>query len=248
MEENQELHLEGTEGTEGTEIEAPKNTRPISTRKQLKESLAQIDSLLKYKSMKSAKLADLAIERAGLVKLLLQNEHDDKHNAAIEENERLTAEVTSLGEENARLTQANAELRASQPPRVNAQVLSERIPDSALQQITTLEELLKSVATLARGVDVDARTRHAVSLVIKHGKRAMSVVEGLGVDFSACASSLQKPESELLGLLSAAQQEGTGTPIWRAVLAVKYEIQVDGHGKRQHPDVFAESNLYADTL
>ena len=126
-------------------------------------------------------------------------------------------------------------------------VQPERIPDSALQeQVDTLAELLKSVATLARGVAVDARTRHAVSLTLQYGKSAMPAVEGLGVDFSACASSLQKPESELLGLLSAAQQEGTGTPIWRAVLAVKYEIQVDLHGKRQHPDVFADE--YADTL
>jgi hypothetical protein len=249
MEENQELHLEGTEGTEGTEIEAPKNTRPISTRKQLKESLAQIDSLLKYKSMKSAKLADLAIERAGLVKLLLQNEHDDKHNAAIEENERLTAEVTSLGEENARLTQANAELRASQTPRVNAQVLSERIPDSALQQITTLEELLKSVATLARGVDVDARTRHAVSLTMKYGKRAMSVVEGLGVDYASVVTSLNRSDTELLTLLQSAEREGTATPIWRAVLALKYQVQVDGHGKRRYRDEFSDdSSLYADAL
>ena len=244
--------MENEEPIEGTqaldlEIEAPKNTRPISTRKQLKESLAQIDSLLKYKSMKSAKLADLAIERAGLVKLLLQNEHDDKHNAAIEDVERLTAEVTRLSEENARLTHAALTTRTKA-----LEVQPERIPDSVLQeQVRTLEELLKSVATLARSCDIESRTRHAVSLVIKYGKRVFPVVEGIGVDFSSVAVALQKSETELLGFLQQAQQEGTGTPIWRAVLAVKYQVQVDGHGKRQSPyrDEFSdESSLYADTL
>jgi hypothetical protein len=208
------------------------------------DRVKQLDSLSRNKELKLAKLADVQLEIASLERLLYNDSREDRNSETLALNATLNEQLTQANAEIARLTQANAELRASQTPRVNA---SERIPDSALQeQVDTLAELLKSVATLARGVAVDARTRHAVSLVIKHGKRAMSVVEGLGVDFSACASSLQKPESELLGLLSAAQQEGTGTPIWRAVLAVKYEIQVDLHGKRQHPDVFADE--YADTL
>jgi hypothetical protein len=234
MEENQDT---------GLETEPQKNYRGKSPRNRLLDRVKQLDSLSRNKELKLAKLADVQLEIASLERLLYNDSREDRNSETLAELATATEQLTRANAEIARLTQANAELRASQPPRVNA---SERIPDSALQQITTLEELLKAVSTLARGVDVDARTRHAVSLVIKHGKRAMSVVEGLGVDFSACASSLQKPESELLGLLSAAQQEGTGTPIWRAVLAVKYEIQVDLHGKRQHPDVFADE--YADTL
>jgi hypothetical protein len=229
------------------ESETPqKNYRGKSPRNRLLDRVKQLDSLSRNNGLKLAKLADVQLEIASLERLLYNDSREDRNSETFAELATATEQLTQANAEIARLTRANAELRASQTPRVNALNASERIPDSALQQITTLEELLKSVATLARGVDVDARTRHAVSLVIKHGKRAMSVVEGLGVDFSACASSLQKPESELLGLLSAAQQEGTGTPIWRAVLAVKYEIQVDLHGKRQHPDVFADE--YADTL
>jgi hypothetical protein len=49
--------------------------------------------------------------------------------------------------------------------------------------------------------------------------------------------------------LQQAQQEGTGTPIWRAVLAVKFLVQVDGHGKQRYHDEFdSESSLYADSL
>ncbi len=242
MEENQDT---------GLETEPQKNYRGKSPRNRLLDRVKQLDSLSRNKELKLAKLADVQLEIASLERLLYNDSREDRNSETLTELATATEQLTQANAEIARLTQANAELRASQTPRVNALNAlnaSERIPDSALQQITTLEELLKAVSTLARGVDVDARTRHAVSLVVKHGKRAMSVVEGLGVDFSACASSLQKPESELLGLLSAAQQEGTGTPIWRAVLAVKYEIQVDGHGKRQHPDVFAESSLYADRL
>jgi hypothetical protein len=235
MEENQDT---------GLETEPQKNYRGKSPRNRLLDRVKQLDSLSRNKELKLAKLADVQLEIASLERLLYNDSREDRNSETLALNATLNEQLTQANAEIARLTQANAELRASQTPRVNA---SERIPDSALQeQDDTLAELLKSVATLARGVAVDARTRHAVSLVIKHGKRAMSVVEGLGVDFSACASSLQKPESELLGLLSAAQQEGTGTPIWRAVLAVKYEIQVDLHGKRQHPDVFADE--YADTL
>jgi hypothetical protein len=241
MEENQDTGLKSFETEPQKNSSTPRGKSP---RNRLLDRVKQLDSLSRNKELKLAKLADVQLEIASLERLLYNDSREDRNSETLALNATLNEQLTQANAEIARLTQANAELRASQTPRVNA---SERIPDSALQeQVDTLAELLKSVATLARGVAVDARTRHAVSLVIKHGKRAMSVVEGLGVDFSACASSLQKPESELLGLLSAAQQEGTGTPIWRAVLAVKYEIQVDLHGKRQHPDVFADE--YADTL
>jgi hypothetical protein len=241
MEENQDTGLKSFETEPQKNSSTPRGKSP---RNRLLDRVKQLDSLSRNKELKLAKLADVQLEIASLERLLYNDSREDRNSETLAFNATLNEQLTQANAEIARLTQANAELRASQTPRVNA---SERIPDSALQeQVDTLAELLKSVATLARGVAVDARTRHAVSLVIKHGKRAMSVVEGLGVDFSACASSLQKPESELLGLLSAAQQEGTGTPIWRAVLAVKYEIQVDLHGERQHPDVFADE--YAETL
>ena len=240
-------NTEEVQDTQALELEPemePKQSK--STRKQLKESLAQIDKLLKFKSMKSAKLADLAIERAGLIKLLLQIEHDDKADKNFAELATTTAQLTEANAEIVRLKQNELQSRATQ--RVQPQT-DDRV--SALQeQVRTLEELIKSVATLARSCDIEPRTRHAVSLVIKYGKRKelMSAVEGLGVDFSSVAVALQKSETELLGLLQQAQQEGTGTPIWRAVLAVKYQVQVDGHGKRQYRDEFSESSLYADSL
>jgi hypothetical protein len=241
--------MEENQDTDKSDLE-PGIKQSKSTRKQLKESLAQIDKLLNFKSMKSAKLADLAIERSGLIKLLLQIEHDEKadKNLALKPlNEQLTARVAELEKENAELKH---ELQSRANQRVQHQTPDNRVP--ALQeQVSTLEELLKTVATLARSCDIESRTRHAVSLVIKYGKQVFPVVEGIGVDFSSVAVALQKSETELLGLLQQAQQEGTGTPIWRAVLAVKYQVQVDGHGKRQTPyrDEFdSESSLYADTL
>ena len=235
--------IEGTQALDTeTDLTEPKQSK--STRKQLKESLAQIDKLLKFKSMKSAKLADLAIERSGLIKLLLQIEHDEKADKNLALNEQLTARVAELEKENAELKQNELQSRANQ--RVQPQTPDNRVP--ALQeQVSTLEELLKTVATLARSCDIESRTRHAVSLVIKYGKQVFPVVEGIGVDFSSVAVALQKSETELLGLLQQAQQEGTGTPIWRAVLFVRDAIQVDRHGKRQYCDEF-ESSLYADSL
>lgn len=213
-----------------------------STRKQLKESLAQIDKLLKFKSMKSAKLADLAIERAGLIKLLLQIEHDDKADKNFAELATTTAQLTEANAEIVRLKQNELQSRATQ--RVQPQT-DDRV--SALQeQVSTLESLLKDVSALARAVDVEERTRAACRLVIQYGRKAMSAVEEMGVSFSGVVTSLQKSDTELLTMLQLAEREGDGTPIWRAVLAVKYEIQVDGHGKRQYRDEFSDE--YADTL
>ena len=242
-------NTEEVQDTQALELEPemePKQSK--STRKQLKESLAQIDKLLKFKSMPSRSLSNLAIERSGLIKLLLQIEHDEKTDKNLVLNEQLTTRVAELEKENAELKQNELQSRANQ--RVQPQTPDNRVP--ALQeQVSTLEELLKTVATLARSCDIESRTRHAVSLVIKYGRRKepMSAVEGLGVDFSSVAVALQKSETELLGLLQQAQQEGTGTPIWRAVLAVKYQVQVDGHGKQRYHDEFdPESSLYADSL
>jgi hypothetical protein len=221
--------------------------RGKSPRNRLLDRVKQLDALAKNKELKLAKLADVQLEAASLERLLYNDARDDRNN-------ELTAQVTAQREEIARLTQANAELKSELQTRT-AQREPERIPDDRVQglqeQVSTLESLLKEVATLARSCDIESRTRHAVSLVIKYERRKelMSAVEGLGVDFSSVAVALQKSETELLGLLQQAQQEGTGTPIWRAVLAVKYQVQVDGHGKqRYHDEVDSESSLYADSL
>ena len=229
------------------ESETPqKNYRGKSTLKRLKDRLKTLDTLIHDKTVKAAKRADLCIEAAGIEKLLFQADRDDEADKTLALNATLTAEVARLSEENARLTQALANAHAAKS------VQPERIPDSALQeQVDTLAELLKSVATLARGVAVDARTRHAVSITMKYGKRKelMSVVEELGVDYASVVTSLNRSENELLTLLQSAEREGTATPIWRAVLALKYQVQVDRHGKRRYRDEFSdESSLYADTL
>ena len=231
--------------------ETPRNRKNSLGR--LKDRLKAIDKLINDHKTKSGKREDLCIQASEIERLLWQADREDKASEPLAQLSSATEQLTRANAEIQRLTQANAELRASQTPRVNAKALEvlSRIPDSALQQITTLEALLQSVATLARGVDVDARTRHAVSLAIKYGRSAMSVVEGLGVDYASVLTSLNRSETELLTLLQSAEREGTATPIWRAVLALKYQVQVNGHGKRQSPyrDVFSDdSNLYADSL
>ena len=226
------------------ESETPqKNYRGKSTLKRLKDRLKTLDTLIHDKTVKAAKRADLCIEAAGIEKLLFQADRDDEADKTLALNATLTAEVARLSEENARLTQALANAHAAKS------VQPERIPDSALQeQVDTLAELLKSSRHASPWGCCRRRTRHAVSLTLQYGKSAMPAVEGLGVGFSAAVTTLQKGETEILTLLELAQRDGVMCPIYRAVLAVKYEIQVDGHGRRQHPDVFAESNLYADTL
>jgi len=68
----------------------------------------------------------------------------------------------------------------------------------------------------------------------------------MGVSFSSVVTALQKSETELLGLLQQAQQEGPALPVYRAVLSVRDSVQVDGHGKKHYPDVFDDG--YAKEL
>lgn len=234
------MENENRKEPEPQDIETSK--RGKSPRNRLLDRVKQLDALAKNEELKLAKLADVQLEAASLERLLYNDSRDDRNN-------ELTAQVTAQQEEIARLTQANAELNALSPATQKIQA-PERIPDDrvpALQErVSLLESLLKDVSALARAVNVEERARAAVALSVKYGKRAMFAIEGLGVDFSIVTFALQKSETELLGFLQQAQQEGTGTPIWRAVLFVKYEIQVDGHGKRQYRDEFSDE--YADTL
>ena len=213
-----------------TELTEPNslNRRGKSSLKRLKDRLKILDKIASDPKVKAAKQADVALEASSIEKLLFQTEREDKADKTLALNAQLTAQLTEANAEIARLNALTAELTRS------TQRVVQRIPDDRVlglqEQVRTLEELIKSVATLARSCEIESRTRHAVSLVIKYGRRKelMSVVEGLGVDFSSVAVALQKSETELLGLLQQAQQEGTGTPIWRAVLA----LQVSGSSRR----------------
>jgi len=238
MEENQDNQDTGLE----TETEPQKSYRGKSPRNRLLDRVKQLDALAK-KELKLAKQADILLEAVSLERLLYNDSREDRNNETLALNEQLTTRVAELEKENAELKQNELQSRANQ--RVQPQTPDNRVP--ALQEQVSTLELLKTVATLARSCDIESRTRHAVSLVIKYGKQVFPVVEGIGVDFSSVAVALQKSETELLGLLQQAQQEGTGTPIWRAVLFVRDAIQVDRHGKRQYCDEF-ESSLYADSL
>jgi hypothetical protein len=242
MEENQDTGLE-------TEPETEPTRRGKSSLKRLKDRLKILDKIATDPKVKAAKQADVALEAASIEKLLFQTERDDKADKNLALNAQLTAQHEQDTAEIARLTQVNVELTALRASQAGQpQIRDDRIP--ALQQeVQTFESLLQDVSALARSVDIEERTRHAVSLIVKYGKRAMSVVEGLGVDYASVVTSLNRSETELLTLLQSAEREGTATPIWRAVLALKYQVQVDGHGKRHYRDEFSDdSSLYADTL
>ncbi len=214
------MENENRKEPEPQDIETSK--RGKSPRNRLLDRVKQLDAFARTKGLKPQKQCDAAIEAASLERLLYNDARDDRNN-------ELTAQVTAQREEIARLTQANAELKSELQTRTAQRVQPERIPDDRIpalqEQVSTLESLLKDVSALARAVNVEERARAAVALSVKYGKRAMSAVEGLGVDFSTVAFALQKSETELLGFLQQAQQEGTGTPIWRAVLAVSIRFK-----------------------
>jgi hypothetical protein len=211
------------------EPETP-NRRSRSSLKRLKDRLKILDKIASDPKVKAAKQADVALEASSIEKLLFQTEREDKADKNLAELATANAEVSRLSEENARLTRLTAELQS----RTAQRVTPERIPDAVLQeQVQTLEALLKSVAALARGVDVESRARLAVSLVIKYKSQAVrSVIEGMGVDYASVVTTLQKPKAELLSLLQQAEREGAATPLQKAVLFVRDGITA-AIGKQQ---------------
>jgi len=225
--------------------ETEPNRRGKNSRNRLKDRLKILDTIALDPKVRASKQADAALEASSIEKLLFQTEREDKVNKTLTLNAQLTAQHEQDVAEIARLTKANAELQTR-----TAQRVVEQIPDDRVQglqeQVSTLESLLKDVSALSRSVDIEERTRAAVSLIVKHGKRAMSVVEEMGVSFSSVVTALQKSETELLGLLQQAQQEGPALPVYRAVLSVRDSVQVDGHGKKHYPDVFDDG--YAKEL
>ena len=225
--------------------ETEPNRRGKNSRNRLKDRLKILDTIALDPKVRASKQADAALEASSIEKLLFQTEREDKVNKTLTLNAQLTAQHEQDVAEIARLTKANAELQTR-----TAQRVVEQIPDDRVQglqeQVSTLESLLKDVSALSRSVDIEERTLAAVSLIVKHGKRAMSVVEEMGVSFSSVVTALQKSETELLGLLQQAQQEGPALPVYRAVLSVRDSVQVDGHGKKHYPDVFDDG--YAKEL
>jgi hypothetical protein len=225
---------------DGTETEPQKNYRGKSSLKRLKDRLKSLDKIASDPKVKAAKQADVALEASSIEKLLFQTEREDKADKNLVELATVTAQASSQQEEIARLNALNAELRA----RAAQPVAPERIPDSVLQeQVQTLEALLTSVATLARSVDVESRTRHAVSLVLKYDKRAQTVLTDMGVDYSSVVVNLQRSKTELLSLLQQAQREGSSTPLLRAVLFVRDGVTAT-IGKQQPRFVNEFSNEY----
>lgn len=209
--ETQGVELDTQDETEGTPNRNRKN--PLN---RLKDRVKQLDALSRNKGLKATKQADVALEAASIERLLYNDAREDKNSENLAQLATLTAQHEQDTQEIARLTQALAQ--------ANAQARTpERIPDtSALQeQVSTLEDLLTSVAALAKSVDIESRTRHAVSFVIKYSKRAMETVTNLGVDYASVSMALKEKDTELLSRLEQAKQEGTSTPIYRAVLFVR---------------------------
>lgn len=224
MEENQDTQALDTE----TDLTEPKQSK--STRKQLKESLAQIDKLLKFKSMKSAKLADLAIERSGLIKLLLQIEHDAKVKTQDESIQSLTAQHEQDTQEIARLSQRLKDLNAlanAAIPRVQPERIDDRIP--ALQeQVQTLEELLKAVASALNSSLSHVQRIELGAVIVKQRGKASQIAVSLFTDFSSLYTASQKRDSELQGTIASAR-DGVNSQ-GSAVIVAKATLEARGVG------------------
>jgi hypothetical protein len=218
------------------------NRRGKNSLGRLKDRLKSIDKLMQDPKVNGVKQSALCIAAADIEKMLFQTEREDKADKTRAELATVTEQLTTANAEIARLNALNAELKDLS--RSNQRVTPERIPDSVLQQeITVKDEMLKSVATLARDMDIDERARHAVRLTMQHSKRAMETVNNLGVDFSSVVVNLQRSKTDLLNLLQQAQREGSSTPLLRAVLFVRDGVTAT-IGKQQPRFVNEFSNEY----
>lgn len=207
-----------------TELTEPNslNRRGKSSLKRLKDRLKILDKIASDPKVKAAKQADVALEASSIEKLLFQTEREDKADKTLALNATLTAEVARLGEENARLTQANAALHARAS---NAQV--ERIPDDripALQADNAAKgELLAAIATAITTLGVQ---RELGAMLVKRLGRASGVQAFVSsfTDFSILWLYSQKSDDELQEIIAAAFRDSQGS----AVIAAKATLGARG--------------------
>jgi len=167
-----------------------------AARKQLKDAIKQLDAAIAT-PMRAEKVADLIIHKTELLTRLIDEEREDKQNAALQELETLTVQHEQDAVRIAELTSnlALAERRASE--RLTVTVPDNRVPQLQAELQESKQHTHKIIQMVTSELDEDSRCRLAVRIVLLYGHTAAkdlcSLLGFSSVDI-ACALN-ERPEA-----------------------------------------------------
>jgi hypothetical protein len=202
-----------------TETSEPKRRR--SARRQLEETVKQFDDCLSSQELKDGKRADVVIEKAGVLKTLLQVEIDEKHDEAFVENQRLqeqhTVDEATIEELKSRVTELESR---------SNEVKTVTVADPETAQVKELNAALDSLLRVlaSRITSDDGKAQMAVRVLQSCSESAAKLfLPMLGLDYTEYARMMlnYKTERELLRIVgSAVNGDGPLSRFARARLAV----------------------------
>lgn len=216
-----------------TEATEPKKRRR-SARKQLEDTVKQFDDCLSSQELKDGKRADVVIEKAGVLKTLLQVEIDEKHDEALTENQRLQEQHSADTVKIEELKQRVAELE-SRANEVNTVTVTNPDAVRVKEPNAALETLLRVLAS--RITSEDGKAQMAVRVMQGCSESAARLfLPMLGLDYVEYARMMlnYKTEQELVRIVeSAVNGDGPLSRFARARLAVCHQTPVAAKPKPQ---------------
>jgi hypothetical protein len=205
------------------------NVRSTKAVRELRATVAQIDSLLPALADKPAKQADLLIEKSATIKSLIALESEERETECDIRLKELEAGHEADSRRIAELTQQNRELQTLASTR---QVVTVSDPNHAAVK-EERDALQSIVALLAATLAEDARAETAVR--VSQSCSSPRVVEYfcrlVNIDYGALTRYVTSSEPDLRRLQTARDSNGV---LVRAVLAVNYAAPV----KTEAPAVF----------
>jgi len=196
-----------------------------AARKQLKDAIKQLDAAIAT-PMRAEKVADLIIHKTELLTRLIDEEREDKQNAALAEcsvlREKAEQDAATIQTLTSRLQ--DAERRASER-------LVQVVPDTRVPQLQ--KEFAQSTALLAQvneELSLESKCRIIVRRVLAtkiDSEEVKFLCSSFGVDRSSVHQTMNEGDAEyLLDMLSRIQNKGVPRAILiRVILTEKYEIR-----------------------
>jgi hypothetical protein len=235
-----------------TETSEPKRgktgtERRRSPRRQLEDIVKQFDDCLSSQELKDGKRADVLIEKAGVLKTLLQVETDEKHDEALVETQRLqeqhTVDAATIEQLKARVTELE-----SRTNEVKTVTVSDPETARVKELNAALENLLRVLAS--RITSDDGKAQMAVRVLQSCPEPAARLfLPMLGLDYVEYARMMlnYKTDRELLRIVeNAVNGDGPLSRFARARLAVNHQAAIAAKPKSQpfvHDTRSAEEKL-----
>jgi hypothetical protein len=205
----------------------PRRRKKSLARKQLEETVKQFDDCLTSQELKDGKRADVIIEKAGVLKTLLQVEIDETHDDALVENARLQEQQAVDTATIERLKSRVAELE-SRAIEVRTVTVSDPETARVKELNADLDSVLKVLAS--RITSDDGKVQMAVRVLQACPASAAKIfLPMLGLNYAEYARMMlnYKTEQELRCVVeSAVNGDGPLSRFARARLAVNHHTAV----------------------